>query len=178
MPMTVLIAFATVEGQTGKIARFVESEIRTAGHDAVVLDLSDQTERVSFDGIDRAILAAPVHERRHPQAFEVFLAGRRADLETMPTLLISVSLSAAFEDGMEEANDYVVEMKMRTGFEPDVELVVAGAVRSASYDYFQSEVVRHVVLRDRDYDPGESEHEFTDWRMLSSAVADFLSAGS
>src|SRR6056297_3309613 len=176
--MTVLIAFATIEGQTGKIARFVESEVGKAGHDVVLSDVSDETRSISLDGVDKVILAGPVHERRHPKAFEVFLASQRHELEDRQTLLISVSLSAAFEDGLEEANDYVAEMKMRTGFTPDTEVLVAGAVRSNSYDYFQSQVVRHAVTRDRNFDPGKSEQEFTDWRALSANVADFLSVSA
>lgn len=173
--MTILIAFATIEGQTGKIARFVESEIRKARHDVVIFDIADAARSISFDGVDKVILAAPVHERRHPVAFEAFLAGHRHELQSRRTFLISVSLSAAFQDGLEEAHDYVVEMKMRTKFSPDCEALVAGAVRGDSYDHFQSQVVRHVVLRDRDYDPGVGvEQEFTDWHALSGATASFL----
>jgi menaquinone-dependent protoporphyrinogen oxidase len=53
----------------------------------------------SLRGFYRVVLAAPVHERRHPTEFEVFLAGCRSDLEEVDTLLISVSLSAAFPEG-------------------------------------------------------------------------------
>jgi len=174
--VTVLIAFATIEGQTGKIVRFVEGKVREAGQDVVVFDVSDETQSVSFDGMDKVILAASVHERRHPKSFEVFLACKRQELRTRKALVNSVSLSAAFEDGLEEANEYVVEMKMRTGFTPGAEALVAGAVRSGSYDYFQSQIVRHVVLRDHDFDPEDSEHEFTDWQALASTIADFLGA--
>ena len=65
-------------------------------------------------------------------------------------------------------------MKMRTGFTPDAELLVAGAVRSNNYDYFTTQVIRHVVLRDRDYDPSLGEHEFTDWPALTSKISDFV----
>ena len=132
---------------------------------------------ISFEGIDAVILAAPVHERRHPKAFEVILAGDREELEERDTLLISVSLSAAFSEGLEEANAYVIEMKMRTGFTPDVELLVAGAVRTNRYDYFATQVIRHVVLRGRDYDPLAGEHEFTDWQSLASKISKFLEPG-
>lgn len=174
--MTVLVAFATVEGQTDKIARFVEREVRGSGRGVERVDVSGETLPVSFDGVTEVILAAPVHERRHPKAFEVFLAARHDELESRRTLLISISLSAAFEDGLEEANEYVVELKMRTGFTPDAEALVAGAVRPGGYDYFQSQIVRHVVLRDRDYEPGSSDHEFTDWEALSSVITEFLAA--
>ena len=174
--MTDMIAYATVEGQTGKIAGFIETQLGKLGREVTLCDLSDETQSISLDGIDRVILAAPVHERRHPEAFEVFLASQRKDLETHPTLLLSISLSAAFEDGQDEAQDYLDEMKMRTGFTPGAEACIAGAVRSSSYDYFAAQVVKHVVLRNRDYDPTAQEHEFTDWEALASLVSDFAKA--
>ena len=172
--MTVLILFESVEGQTRKIARFAEKEIRKAGQDVVLVDAADRTAPVSFEGVDKVILAASVHERRHPKAFEVFLAASRNELEALRTLLISVSLSAAFPDGLEDAQDYLTELKMRTRFTPDFEALVAGAVRTSRYDYFATQVVRHVVLRGRDYDPGDGEHEFTDWNALAKTLSAFL----
>ena len=175
--MKVLIAFASIEGQTRKIARFVEGKIAGAGHEVTMCDLSDETQIVSFDGMDRVILAASVHERRHPKPFEVMLAAREEDLSNNRTLMISVSLKAAFEDGMEEAQDYLDEMKLRTRFRPDEEALVAGAVKSGSYDYFQTQVVRHVLLSGRAYDPSDGEHEFTDWDQLATTVEAFLADG-
>jgi menaquinone-dependent protoporphyrinogen oxidase len=174
--MTILVAFASIEGQTGKIARFVEGAIRTSGRETALVDISEGSGPVSFDGVSEVILAAPVHERKHPRPFEVFLASQHDRLGSRRTLLISVSLSAAFEDGLEEANEYVVELKMRTGFTPDAEMLVAGAVRPGSYDYFEAQIVRHVVLHDRDFSPGSADHEFTDWDALSSGVLSFLEA--
>ena len=174
--MNVLIFFATVEGQTGKIARFAEREARRAGHDAVLADAADTATSAPFEGVDKVILAAPVHERRHPKAFEAFLASHRQELEKCATLLLSVSLNAAFPEGHEEAQEYLTEMKMRTGFAPDAEALVAGAVRTSHYDYFASQVVRHVLLRDRGYDPNSGEHEFTDWDALATTISEFLGA--
>ncbi|MBT8408287.1 MAG: protoporphyrinogen oxidase [Alphaproteobacteria bacterium] len=172
--MKVLIVYATIEGQTAKIARFIREKAEHAGHAVELVDAGEQADPVSFDGADRVILAGSVHERRHPIAFEVFLTVNSAELKQLKTLLISVSLSAAFQDGLEEAQEYVTELEMRTRFSPDVEALVAGAVKSSSYDYFASQVVQHVVLRDRDYTPSEGEHEFTDWGALSKTVSEFL----
>lgn len=172
--MTVLILYATHEEQTGRIARFVDAELRKAGHDTRLVDVSDATAEVAFDGCGTVILAAPVHERRHPEPFEVLLAGQRAALGERRTLMLSVSLSAAFPEGIEEAGEYLTEMEMRTGFTPDAQALVAGAVRTRKYDYFASQLVRHVVLRGRDYDPNRGEHEFTDWDALRVTLGDFL----
>lgn len=171
--MNVLILYATVEGQTARIAAFAAEEARKLGHEVVQVDV-DGPDEVSFEGIDAVMLAAPVHQRRHPRTFEALVVAQKRELEQRKTLLMSVSLSAAFPEGLEEAREYLVEMKMRTGFTPDSEVLVAGAVRTSQYDYFASQVVRHVVLRGKTYDPGAEEHEFTDWQALSSEISKFL----
>ena len=172
--MSTLIVYATIEGQTGKIAQFVKNEIEKLGEDTETVDANDPLAETSYNGIDRVILAAPVHERRHPKRFEVLVASDQEKLNGLPTLFLSVSLSAAFAEGLEEADDYATEMEMRTGFKPSSRLLVAGAIRNSQYDYYASQVLRHIVFRGREVDTSQSEHEFTDWGGISAAVADFL----
>ena len=174
--MKVLVLFASIEGQTGKIARFVSDKISSLGHEVTLEDANDASA-LSFDGIDAVVLAASVHQRRHPRSFEALLAGFRDPLAALPTLLLSVSLSAAFPEGHEEAGDYVTEMSMRTKFKPKDVALVAGAVRVTEYDYFAQQVLRHVVLRDRPYD-GAEEQEFTDWQALAKTLDQFLDSAA
>lgn len=172
--MSILLVYATIEGQTRKIADAVEKQLKTLDRTVVTYNTAEKTAPVSFEGVDAVILAAPVHERRHPETFEVFLAAHRAELEKCNTLLLSVSLSAAFPEGMEEAAEYVTELEMRTKFTPNTEVLVAGAVRSLSYDYYSMQVLRHVVMRGREFDSTTEEHEFTDWDALQKEVARFV----
>jgi menaquinone-dependent protoporphyrinogen oxidase len=172
--MTILVLYATCEGQTGKIARFVKRESRATGHEVTMADAMEPTAEIPIERADAVILAAPVHERRHPEPFEVLLRAERETLAKKRTLMLSVSLSAAFPEGREEAQDYLDEMKMRTGFTPDAEALVAGAVRTREYDFFASQLVRHVVLRGRPYDPSKGEHEFTDWTALHATLSAFF----
>ena len=171
--MNVLIIYASIEGQTAKIAHQIETELSDAGHKVSMVD-AQGTDDLPLTEVDKVILAASVHERRHPKLFEALLIAQQEQLRKLDTLLISVSLSAAFPEGLEEAGDYVTELKMRTGLKPTAELLVAGAIRSGHYDYFATQVLRHVVMRDRDYDPTSEEHEFTDWTALSTAVNAFM----
>ncbi|OAN85031.1 protoporphyrinogen oxidase [Jannaschia sp. EhC01] len=171
--MNVLILYASVEGQTGKIARVIEKQVKELGHEATLANADDPVP-CDIASRDAVILAAPVHQRRHPRTFEALLSARKDDLEDRKVLLLSVSLNAAFPEGREEAEDYLVEMKMRTGLEPDAELLVAGAVRFGEYDYFARQVVQHVVLRGHEYDGPQDEHEFTDWTQVANTVEGFL----
>lgn len=174
--MSTLIAFGTIEGQTKKVARFVEDRLRRAGEEVVLFDTSDRLSEPSFEGVDKVILAASVHERRHPKDFETFVFSYREDLAERATLLMSVSLKAAFEDGLDEAQDYVDEMELRTQLKPDQQLLVAGAIRTESYDFYASQILRHVVLSGKTFDPQVRDFEFTDWEAVTAAVDAFLKA--
>ncbi|WP_300056137.1 flavodoxin domain-containing protein [uncultured Roseobacter sp.] len=176
--MTVLMAYASLEGQTGKIAGFVADHLRQAGVAVEVFDTADKTAPLDVDGFERAVLAAPVHERRHPLTFEVFLGAHRTELEARPTLMLSVSLNAAFAEGRAEAQEYVTEMEMRTRFAATRTLLVPGAVQAGSYEYFETQILRHVVLRDFDYDVSDGPKEFTDWAALRQELDAFATAPS
>ncbi len=173
--MNILIIFATIEGQTGKIARYVETLLQDADHQVTLVDAGDKAVSFSLDNVDKVILAGSVHERRHPKPFEVLIAANAKTLQAFETMMLSVSMSAAFPEGLDEAQDYVDEMKMRTGLVTKSDVLVAGAIRSREYDYYASQVLRHVVLHNRDFDPDTEEHEFTDWAQLDKAVSQFVS---
>ncbi|MEM7091280.1 MAG: flavodoxin domain-containing protein [Pseudomonadota bacterium] len=172
--MNILIIYQTGEGQTLKIARFVEHYARDAGHAVQLTDAADGVSAQAFEGIDKVVLAAPVHERRHPGEFEALVAANVDLLNKHRPLMISVSLKAAFEDGQEEARDYLTEMEMRTGLDPSVEILAAGAVQSDSYDYYQSQIVKHVIFAGQDIDMADGVREFTDWAALTTGVSAFL----
>ncbi|MEX0307343.1 MAG: flavodoxin domain-containing protein [Ruegeria sp.] len=172
--MSVLIAFGTVEGQSGKIACFIRDIATEAGIHTTLLDTCEIQGEVSFEGVDKVILAAPVHERRHPKRFEEFVAAQRDSLAKRKSLVLSVSLKAAFLKSQEEAEDYLAEMLLRTHFEPDRTALVAGAVHPECYDYFETEIVRHVVLQEQRVDPRNGIQEFTDWDALRATVTAFL----
>jgi menaquinone-dependent protoporphyrinogen oxidase len=172
--MTVPILFQSFEGQSRKIADFAVQVVREGGGTPRLIDLSDPMVAVPLEDAERVILAAPVHERRHPQEFEIFLTTGKGDLGHCKTLLLSVSMNAAFPEGRAEAQDYVTELQMRTGFTPDASAIVAGAVQMPKYDYFAAQVVQHVVLKGKDFDAEAAEHEFTDWDALRATLTAFL----
>lgn len=172
--MTVLVAYGAVEGQSAKIAHFVKGIAKEAGLETRLLDTGKMMGDVSLEGVDKVVLVASVHERRHPKSFETFIEVQREALGARKSLMLSVSLKAASPEGQEEAQDYLAEMLLRTFFKPDVTALVAGAVRPDSYDYFEKEIIRHVVLKDRNVDPRDGIQEFTDWAALEAVLTAFL----
>lgn len=174
--MKVLIAYGTTEGQTGKIVETVAGQIRGLGHEAVLFDTSSPRSDLEAGTFDRIIVAGSVHEERHQEAVEVFVLAHREVLSAKPTLFLSVSLAAAFEDKAADAQRYVDMFLDRVNWRPATVLLVAGAVRRAEYDYYREQILAHVVLEGRDLDDPESDQEFTDWDALAKAVDTFIVA--
>lgn len=172
--MSVLIAYGTSEGQTRKIANFVASRIRELGHEAVTHDTADYLGELRLEDFDRMIVAGSVHERGHQEGLELFVLSYRQILEARPTMFLSVSLSAAFEDGCGEANGYVEKFLDSTGWKPTRRLLVAGALRHGEYGYYKKMIVKHQVLKDHALTNPETDQEFTDWNALEKAVVDFV----
>ncbi|OSQ44085.1 flavodoxin domain-containing protein [Marivita geojedonensis] len=172
--MNIAVIFESLEGQTKKIAAFVTERLKESGHSVSLFNTADRSASLNLDGIDRVVLAAPVHERRHPKDFEVIVAAQADKLKALPTMMLSVSLKASFDEGRAEAQEYLTEMKMRIGISFDRELLVAGAVRAESYGYFESQIVHHVVLEGRPVDLIDGVREYTDWDTLHEHLDAFM----
>ena len=116
--MHMLIAYSTTEGQSSKIAQFAADHLALKGHETTVLDLDETRSMPDLTAVQSVILVGSVHERRHSPALETFMQARRAWLSLRPVMLISVSLSAAFKHGREEAEEYVIETQCARGLRP------------------------------------------------------------
>ena len=174
--MNVLIAYATTEGQTRKIATAIADQTRRLGHDVRLIDTAREHSDLHLDGFDAIIIAASVHQDKHQDDIEDFVAASKSVLAKKPTMFISVSLAAAFEESRENAERYIAGFVESSGWRPGKTLAVAGALRSDEYDYYHQQILEHVVLKDRKIDHPEQDQEFTDWKELASAVEAFLQA--
>jgi menaquinone-dependent protoporphyrinogen oxidase len=172
--MRVLIAYATTEGQTRRIATAMAGQVRERGHDVRLVDIAIKPSDVHPADFDAIVIAASVHREKHQEDMEDFVSASKTVLAPKPTMFISVSLAAAFEEGREDAERYIANFVTNTGWKPGKSLAVAGALRSNEYDYYQQQILKYVVLKDRKVDHPEQDHEFTDWKALAGAVEAFL----
>ena len=171
--MKVLIAYATTEGQTRKIAEKVANQIHELGHVAQLVDIERGHRGISVDDYHVIIAAASVHQQEYQDAIEIFLKTCRSSLNAKPTMFLSVSLSAAFEQGLSEAKESITRFIDQTGWKPSLSLPVAGALRNEAYDYFQQQILQYEVLKNRIVDHPDEDHEFTDWKALAAGISSF-----
>ncbi|OHV79741.1 flavodoxin domain-containing protein [Ensifer sp. LCM 4579] len=172
--MKILIVYGTTEGQTRKIAIWTETRLRERGHQVEILDSAALEPDLKLDGFQAIIIAASVHQKHHQDAVVNFAFAHHDLLNAKPSAFISVSLSAALEDGRAEAQEYVDSFFSVTGWQPRATLLLEGALRYTEYDYFQEQVVKFIVMKRNDPAISERDHDFTNWDALGDFVDQFL----
>ena len=172
--MRILVVYGTTEGQTRKIGESLAARLNEQGHQSVLRNSSNWQNDFGIETFDRVIVAGSVHAQKHQRQLEIFVMTNREKLQAVPTLFLSVSLSAAAEYGMGEAQAYIAAFLDYTDWQPTQTLPVAGALRYEEYDYFTEQIVQHVVLDGKEQEAGD--REYTDWDALFSAVDAFVSS--
>jgi menaquinone-dependent protoporphyrinogen oxidase len=171
---SVLLLYATGEGQTGKIADRIAGVLGSRDHEVTVVDTERVPADLSVGAFDAVLVGSSIHMGKHPKRIREFVRGEREALAERPSAFFQVCLSAAAEDPERraEADRYVEEFVAETGWRPDRTAVFAGALRYSEYGFLERAMMKRVAAdMGGDTDTGR-DHEYTDW----SAVERFATA--
>src|SRR6185369_6661471 len=91
--MRILIVYGTTEGQTRKIARFMEDVLQEAGHKVSIADASD--EPPSPSGYDAILIGSSIHIGKYHTAVTHYINSNLTSLNKMPGAFFSVCLAVA-----------------------------------------------------------------------------------
>ncbi|WP_210527053.1 flavodoxin domain-containing protein [Rubellimicrobium arenae] len=181
--MTVLILYATTEGQTRKIARRAATHLIAEGHSVELLPVGEAGD-LSLDGFEKVLLLASVHAGHYQPAFIAYAKAHRDQLARRSTAFLSVSLSAASAEpeDREGLDDVIRRMITETGWAPERIEHVAGAFRWSEYDLLRNWAMRWIASqRDPSVRAGQDK-EYTDWaaldRFLDAWVGEAVSVPS
>ncbi len=172
----ILVAYATTEGHTRKVAEFIAERLRIRGHRAELVDVATPAAQVASGTYQAAFVGGSVHQHKHQDALLHFAKSNQAWLAAMPVAVFSVSLAAA-QDDMDsriEARRLLDEFVVETGLRPWVVRNVAGALKYTQYDYFKRLVMRLIAKQRGGSTDTSQDHEYTDWDDLEAFVDEFL----
>jgi menaquinone-dependent protoporphyrinogen oxidase len=175
--MIILVGYATIEGQTRKIAEAVAAAVEAKGDRALLFDISSGGE-YAIGHPEAAILCAPVHAARYPTAFADFVRQEAGWLNGVPTAFVSVSLliRSEFEEERDEARHFPDGLLEATGWRPGLVHHAAGALRYTEYDFFKRWIIRRMAEHENAPTDVSRDHEFTDWTALTAFVEKFVSS--
>lgn len=175
--MKILVVYATTEGQTRKVARHVFDWLAAAGHAAELIPAAEAGD-LDPAGFDAVTVAGSVHGGRYQAELVRWAKAAAPGLARVPTLFLSVSLTAAGRDAQEwdGLRGCVARFAAETGWTPARVEHVAGAFRFSEYDFFRTWAMRWIAAqRDEGVTPGV-DHEYTDWAALEAVLKDWTGA--
>ena len=175
--MKVLIAYATGEGQTRKIATSVADWVRGRGHDVFLLDSASMAGDFRAQGFGAFIIAGSLHYKKHQKSLIRFVKKNRGVMLHAPGLFLSVSSVAVREDedGQAIALSCIGKFIEQTGWLPTVSMPVGGAMMYTKYKFVLRALLKKICEREGGPTDTSRDYEFTDWTALESAVSRFLS---
>jgi menaquinone-dependent protoporphyrinogen oxidase len=174
---SVLVAYATREGQTRKIAEHLAATLRARSLEVDVIDVRTPPPALDLAGYAHVVLAASVHLGKHEREMTDFVRASRASLESKPTSLLSVSMSEAGaedpgrtpEQRAETARNVkqVIERFLAdTGLHPTRVMPVAGALKYREYGWLVRFVMKRISKAEGGPTDTSRDYEMTDWVSL------------
>lgn len=168
----IYIPYGTVEGQTAQIADYIAEFIRGHGHQADTADLKHSGDTLP-DGYDGVIVAASVHMGKHEGHVTDFVKKNRAELERLPSALVSVSLAAHGDE--EEAESYVAKFEEDTGWRPAHVGLFAGALLYTHYGFIKKHLMKKIASDKGSLDTDTTrDYVYTEWDGVQRFTADYL----
>lgn len=174
---SILVVYATVEGQSARIAGLIVDHLTRSKHSVDSFNASaPHADHPGLSDHDGVIVVAPVHAQAHHPAARRFISEHAKTLTRMPSALVSVSLHAASGEAedIEEMRQYVDILCGETKWLPRAVHYAAGALKFTEFDFFKRWMAKRLVKTlDMSVDPGK-DVEFTDWPALYTFVDDFV----
>jgi menaquinone-dependent protoporphyrinogen oxidase len=153
---------------------YVADVIRAHGHQAETVDLKHAGDTVP-DGQDAVIIAASVHMGKHEKFVLDFARKNRAELERLPSALISVSLAAHGDE--HSAETYVAEFEEQTGWHPAHVGIFPGALLYTRYNFLKRQMMKKITKDKGSADLDTSrDYVYTEWDGVKRFTEDFLAA--
>jgi menaquinone-dependent protoporphyrinogen oxidase len=174
----ILVAYATTEGQTRKIAEFIAERLRIRGHRVDLVDTATPAAEVVSAAYQAAFIGGSVHYDKHQGSLAHFIKRNLGWLNAMPTAFFSVSLAPVHADAggrthAQQAAEHFIE---QTGLQPRLVRLVNGALRYTQYDFFKRMMMKTIARHQGRTTDTATDHEYTDWADVEAFVDEFLSA--
>ena len=175
--MNLLIAYATTDGTTARIAGRIASAARAAGSAADVVDAAALPRNFDPSGYDGILVGASMHAQGYQRAATRFVRRYGDVLRTRPSGFFSVCLSILSKNPEERAESRRIaeQFPEKLGWKPDVVEIVAGALMFSRYGFLRSWAMKRIAKKEMGAVDTRHDTVFTDWGALERFARDFAS---
>jgi menaquinone-dependent protoporphyrinogen oxidase len=167
---TMLVVCHTSERQTARIAQHVAAVLRAFGDTVDVHDVAGAPLPEAYDAV---VVGDSFHTVCQSRAIGRYLRDHAMALGHLPTALFEVSLEVT-PDALPAvgAEGAVQDLLHRTGFDPDVVGLFAGALVYTRYGWVQRRAADAISSRVVDEIDLRHDREYTDWQAVEQFARD------
>ncbi|WP_367751949.1 menaquinone-dependent protoporphyrinogen IX dehydrogenase [Flavobacterium sp. WC2430] len=172
--MKLLIIYGTTEGQTRRIAHYMEVLLQNNGHQVTIADTT--VNPPSPEGYDAILIGSSIHMHKYQSAVKHYIKKYLAELNQIPSAFFSVSLAVA--SGLEEENQEVQKITndflQQTGWKPMLTTQIAGALKYTEYDYFKRLIMKMISKKQGGATDTSQDYEYTNWDEVNKFTNQFI----
>jgi menaquinone-dependent protoporphyrinogen oxidase len=173
MSDSVLVLHGSRFGQSTKIANAVAARLNEAGWQTDVRPLTkdsapDPEKHSAF------VLATSIRYGHFDTNSNVFLANHLAWVNSVPSMFVSVSLTARKPEKRSVAtHGYTRKFLAKTQWHPDVVEIVAGAIDYPKYRIWDKKAIQLIMTMSKGPTKGTEVIEYTDWDQVRDGADRF-----
>jgi menaquinone-dependent protoporphyrinogen oxidase len=174
--MHILIACATTEGQTQKIAEHLRTYLKTIGHAVEMFDCRNDPISSKAETFDAVVLCGSIHLGNHQPEFRRFAMAHRDRLASRNGLVISVSLAASgnSDAAHAELQTHLEGLEKQISYRPARVIQVAGALKYTKYGFFKRHLMKSIARKQGLATETSRDHEYTDWEDLDRQLSEWV----
>ena len=167
MKDTILLIYASVDGQTKKISNFLSEQLEQEGKQMVLYDVDE------FDGklenFDKIIIGSSIRYGVHHKSLIEFINVNKHILDLRKTAFFSVNLVARKpEKNQANTNPYVIKFFKEITWRPTIVEVFAGKLDYKKYPFFDRIMIQLIMWMTKGPTDKNTKIEYTDWDRVKA----------
>jgi menaquinone-dependent protoporphyrinogen oxidase len=174
--MNLLVAYATTDGMTARIAQRIGEAARGAGSAVDVFDFCALPHDLDPRGYDGILIGASMHAQGYQRAATRFVRRYADALRSRPSGFFSVCLSIASKQPEERAESRRIAERFpaRLGWQPDFVEIIAGALMFSRYGWLRRWAMKFIAKKEMGSADTTRDTIFTDWVAVNRFARDFV----
>ena len=173
MTDSILLIYASVDGQTKKISNFLSDQLKQEGKHVVLYDVNE------FDGkletFDKIIIGSSIRYGVHHKTLIDFINLNKDALDVHKTAFFSVNLVARKpEKNQADTNPYVIKFFKEITWRPTLVEVFAGKLDYKKYPFFDRIMIQFIMWMTKGPTDKNTKIEYTDWGRVKAFAQKIL----
>jgi len=174
--MNLLVAYATTDGMTARIAEAIAAAAREAGARATVVDAATAPDDLDLSPFDGCLVGASLHAQGYQRAARRFVRRHLNALNGKPSAFFSVCLAVASKNPEERvaARTLAKAFPAKLGWTPASVEVVAGALAFSRYGFLRRAAMKRIARKEMGDVDTTRDTVFTDWSAVRQIARGFV----